>query len=60
MPLPPQRFAHDANALELIRLWREEGMRERFLSSVPIAERRELEALELKWRENPPGPDTKA
>ena len=51
----PQRFAHDANAQKLIRWWREEGGREKWLGSLPIAERCELEALGRKWRENPPG-----
>ena len=54
--LDPKRFADDANAQALLREWREGRMRERILGGLPIAERRELEALERKWRENPPGP----
>ena len=54
----PQRFANDANAQKLIRWWREEGGRKQWLGSLPIADRRELEALELKWRANPPGTDS--
>ncbi len=52
----PQQFAHDANAQALLKEWREGGMRERIFGSLPLAERRELEALERQWRENPPGP----
>ncbi len=50
----PGKFAHDANAQELIRAWRS-GERERLLGRLPIADRRELEALEREWREHPPG-----
>ncbi len=50
----PQKFAHDANAQELVKQWRS-GMRERIFGSLPLAERRELEELERQWRDNPPG-----
>lgn len=56
----PQKFAHDANAQALLKEWREGGMRERIFSELPIAERRELEALERQWRENPPGAGKRA
>lgn len=54
----PQKFAHDANAQALLKEWREGGMRERIFSELPIAERRELEELERRWREHPPGTAT--
>ena len=51
----PRKFAQDANAQALLREWRHEGMRERIFGDLPIADRRELEALERQWREKPPG-----
>ncbi len=54
----PQKFAKDANAQALLKEWRGGGMRERIFGGLPIAERRELEALERQWRDNPPGPGT--
>lgn len=45
----PQKFAHDANAQDLLRAWRTGGMREKIFSALPIAERRELEGQERKW-----------
>ncbi|MEN9575799.1 MAG: hypothetical protein RL514_3654 [Verrucomicrobiota bacterium] len=54
----PQRFAQDANAQDLLRQWRTGGMRERIFGSLPLAERRELEALEREWRDKPPGSAT--
>lgn len=46
----PQKFAHDANAQDLLRAWRTGGMREKIFSALPIAERRELEEQERKWQ----------
>jgi len=50
----PQRFAHDDNAQKLLRFWRAEGGREQWLGSVTLAERRELEEMERKCREDMP------
>jgi len=46
----PGSLKLDAQMLELLRWWREDGGREKYLSELPIEERRALERMEDEWR----------
>ena len=50
----PNRFIDNAAVLELLHWWREEGGREDYLGQITLEERRELEDMASRWREQRP------